>query len=235
MDINLSSVLERAEQFARDLDAEYDVCLRTKALSPTLQQLTHDVAEKLSSALDRAAFRYWSLHVRPTLTDEIAAKAERSIYFPAPDAVDDLQSQLGKWRMKDAGVDQSEIVAFLQAFIAPEHQWLRDTRIIANEGKHVGLTPQRHFREERVFAERGGAQVSWNPAAVRFGAGVHIAGVPVSPQTQMPEAAPGMLVRHEVYTGFIVEKIGQELKEFLKAAVPNTRLLVTKMSDQFGL
>ena len=77
--------------------------------------------------------------------------------------------------------------------------WLAGFNKLNNENKHGDLVAQTRVETKTVEVKApGGGSVSWNPANVKFGKGVHMHGVPIDPSTQMP--VPNRKVQTKVTT-----------------------------------
>lgn len=232
---NLSLLLDTADKRLAELKAEYEKSLAAKSISLEATQLTHEVCEKLRSALDRVARRYWEIHVAPNLSDEDRAKA--IIYFPVVSKVEAFDAVIGKWRWKSIRQDHEEVYRFLEQR-QPYHDgqsWLLVLSDIANASKHVDLIPQKRFEERRISVSRSGAGgVSWG-AGVTFGGGVSIMGAPIDPRTQRIVPTAGVTETLETWVSFIVEGHNVNALGFCQRAAKEVRLIVTEMSERFGL
>jgi hypothetical protein len=234
---SLAIAFERAAELLVELDDEYQSCLDAKTVSMRAQQLTHEVIERLRSVLDRAARRYWSVHVADQLSEEDRAKA--IIYFPIAASEHELQSTLGRWRWKGARDNHLELIAYLdgrQPYRSANNNWLAILNDLAAQGKHVDLVPQKRSEERCVTVEHSsGMKVSWNQSAVKFGPGVSLAGAAIDPKTQQMKSTEHATVRHEVWVSFVIDGHNVNASSFCRKAIQNTKSIVEEMTDLFAI
>ena len=101
-----------------------------------------------------------------------------------------------------------DVLEALQPFKKSENAWLTHFNKLNNENKHERLVAQKRSETKRVNVQiKGGGGVSWDPSAVKFGSGVFIGGVPVNPQTQMPNPSDTQTVTIETWVDFQFEDI----------------------------
>jgi hypothetical protein len=233
---NIAITLDRADEILVELLAEYERSLRAKEVSPKVAQLTHDVCEKLRSALDRIARRYWETHVAQSLGDEDRAKAD--IYFPVAANQGGLDSTLGRWRWKSVKENHQPVYDYLlaqQPFTSDKNKWMAIIADLAVQGKHVDLVPQKRFEDQRVtIASAGGGSVSW-VGNIRFGKNVSVMGAPIDPQTQRIVPTPGVTEKIESWVGILIEGYTVSADGLCKLACRETRRIVQEMTDKFAL
>lgn len=244
VDSNLAVALDRATELLAELKAEYERSLVRQTVSARASQLTHEVLERLRSVLDRAARRYWYVHVAPSLSGDDRERA--LVYFPISDDLHGFDSTLGRWRWKQVRQAHESIYAFflkLQPFQSPDNKWIRILDDLAVQGKHIDLVPQTKIEQKQITVTRRSShatiQASWNPDAVRFGAGpgvsISIGGVPINPITQRIVPTEGVTERLEIWISFIINGYGVNALTFCEDAVKRTREAVEEMSSSFGL
>ncbi len=237
---NIEVTLDRADEILKELLTEYHRSLRAKEVNDKTTQLIHDICEKLRSALDRTARRYWEIHIAPSLSEE--DKAAALIYFPIAKDQSGLDSFLGRWRWKAVKSSHQPVYDFLlglQPFKDNNNKWLDVLNDLAIQGKHIDLVPQKKTEAQRIVVERGSASVSWDPSAVTFGGGpgvsVFIAGAPIDPRTQRIVPTPGVTERIETWVSFIIEGHNVNAAGFCKESCAGTRAIVSEMSERFDL
>ena len=235
MNANIEACLERADELTAELEAEYISCLAAKEVSARAKQLTHEVAERLRSALDRMARVYWDQKIRPSLPDEEHEKAV--VYFPIVNNDHALDSTLGRWRWKSVQADHASLHGYLRAtqpYVDQNAVWLRILSEVATEGKHVDLIPQTKTVQRHTVIKSGLGMVLFGPG-VKFGNGVSIMGAPVDPKTQRIVPTPGVKEEITDWVSFQISGYGVEALDFLKSATQNTRKLVQEFWTTFSL
>jgi hypothetical protein len=232
MDSELESIFERADELLQDLENEYQKCLKSQNVTKRAQNLTHEVLDKLRSALDHAMARAWLKYVAPNLSEKNKQRAR--VYFPITNDLDSLHSTLGRGCMSDLDKTCKNLYIFLldkQPFSNQENRWLDLLTKIAGEGKHVQLTPQARTETSRISVSGHGGEVSWDPSSVKFGGagGVSILGAPIDPNTQRIVPTPGVTERVEVWVSFILEGYGVNALGFCKEACQKTKALIEEI------
>ena len=158
MDPELKSVLDRADELLRDLEDEYNKCLKAQSVTVRARNITDEVLQKLRSALDQTMTRAWGKYIKPKLSKHDAEDVR--VYFPTGKNPDSLRSILGQGYMKDLDKDHKSLYDFLlaqQPFESTQNQWLELLREITAKGKHVRLTPQKRTESRRIKVTRPGA------------------------------------------------------------------------------
>lgn len=233
---NIEITLNRSDELFSELTAEYEISLKNKHVSDKAIQLTHDVCEKLRSALDRTARRYWEIHVRPVIPEEHRKTA--TIYFPITPNQSGFDAVLGRWRWKSVREDHQPLYDFLlskQPFTASVNLWLRTLNDITNQGKHIDLVAQVRKEERRITVQSpGGGSVSWTSGVV-FGSGISIGGAPIDPSTQRIVPTPGYTESIETWVSFIIDGYNVNALGFLEEARKQTRSIASEMHDIFEL
>lgn len=231
MDSDLQGRLDRAQELLRDLEREYGASLASKTVSERAKNLTHEVLEKVRHALDAGMHRLWELHIAPKLTPEQRKRAR--IYFPIANDLPSFQSILGRAEMEDLATDYKVLYDLLlahQPFTSADNRWLAILRDLSGEGKHIRLRPQKRTEGRRIVVEGpGGAAVSWDPSAVRFGGGVSVMGAPIDPNTQRIVPTPGITEREEIWVAFLIEWLDINALGFCQEAHRKTGTLLEEM------
>lgn len=223
------SQIERSFHLLEQLDEVYRRDLHEKCVSDDAKILTHEVIEKCSNILDQAMSFLFDERIKPKLS----VLPQRGGYYPATADEQGYKSTLGQWKASDLGRIAPEIDAklrSLQPFVDPRNAIYKRIKDIAAK-KHTGLLPQTKLENKTVRAQRigGGPMVQWNPAAVRFGPGVRIAGVPVNPQTQLPEPNQNVDVTITVWVRFLLEDSGEDAFALCRDAVDATKAAVNTL------
>jgi hypothetical protein len=117
----------------------------------------------------------------------------------------------------------------------PEKAELGYLHALARVNKHRDFTPQTRTEHRRVEAEFAGGSVSWDPAAVSFGSGVFIGGVPVSPATQRPVPHPTQTVKDTIYVDWRFRELQVSVLPTLEALARLVRDAVEDVRRQARL
>ena len=232
----LESILDRANELLRDLEDEYKSCLRAEKVTERAKNLTHEVLEKLRSALDHTMTRAWGKYIAPNLSDKDRERAR--VYFPITNDLNSFRSMLGRQGMADLDNVHKNLYDFLlkqQPFSSQENRWLNLLAKIAAEGKHITLTPQKREEARQITVSGPSGEVSWDESSVKFGTGVNIMGAPVDPRTQRIVPTPGVTEKVEVWVSFILEDYGVNALGFCKEVYQKTRALVEEMINVLQL
>jgi len=230
MDTRLESMLARANELVKDLEAEYNNCLRDQCVSMRAQNLTIEVLTKLRGVLDHTMTRAWGKYVAPNLSQQERGRVR--VYFPIANDLKSFCSILGKGRMADLDKVHKDLYDYLltqQPFSSKENQWLDILRKIAAEGKHVRLTPQKRTESQRIKVSTPEGSVSWDPSSVKFSGGIRVLGAPIDPRTQRIVPTPGVTEQVEIWVSFIFEDYGVNALGFCNEACQKTRALIEEM------
>lgn len=236
MDLELESMLDRADELFRDLEDEYEKCLQTQNVTARVKNLTHEVLEKLKNALDHTMRRAWRRYIAPSLLERDRKRA--LVYFPIASDLHSFHSRLGRTSKGNVDKVHKNLYDFLlkkQPFSSEDNQWLDLLNKIAAEGKHVRLTPQKRTETKRIKVSGPGGSVSWDPSLVKYGAGVSIIGAPVDPRTQRIIPTPGVTEQVEMWVSFIFDDYGVNALGFCKEACQKTRALIEEMVNVLQL
>ena len=237
MEPDLKSMLDRADELLGDLEDEYKKCLQAQNVTARAMNLTHEVLEKLRSALDHTMRIVWGKCFAPNLSKQAEKRAR--VYFPITNDLGSFHSTLGRGGMADLDKFHTNLYNFTlkkQPFSAKENQWLNLLTKIAAEGKHVRLTPQKRIETRRIKVSRpNGSSVSWDPSSVKFGAGVRTLGAPIDPRTQRIIPTPGVTEQVEIWVSFIFDDYGVNALGFCKEAYQKTHALIEEMVNVLQL
>ncbi len=229
MNKDIKSQLDRTKELQGELEESCNKDLASHEVSSRTKNLTQEVVLKLRHVLDQAFFSFYEKNYLPNLTAE-EKKAVR-VYFPIVKKKEDLDSVLGRAKMKSLKKDFPDVYSFIDS-VQPynsDYSWLEQFKEVANE-KHIRLTPQIKRETKRVTVSNHGGSVSWGPG-VTFGKGVSVQGVPIDPQTQLP--VPNKTVKTEItkWVSFLFEGTDINVLSFNKKAVEKIEKIVTKISS----
>lgn len=225
----LKSMVERADALLGDLRSIYDRDLEAQQVSPEALNLTHEVIEKCSNALDQSMALLFEREIKPHLE----RVPTRGGYFPAAGDEQSYRSTLGQWGAADLANLNPQVDAklrSLQPFADGANAIYGKIKSFAAH-KHNGLKPQKRLQEKRVTVSRSGmGGVSWG-SGVTFGSGVSVMGVPINPITQMPVHDRGIDVAVEQWVSFLIEETGENALGFCTSAVAATKAAVVSLLD----
>lgn len=232
MNLEIKSILDRADELLKDLEEEYKDCLQTHKITAWSKNITHEVFEKLRSALDQTMMRAWEKYISPNLSDQ--QKKRVRVYFPVAGDLNSFHSTLGRGSMTNLDKINKKLYDFLlnqQPFTSADNQWLDLLNKIVAEGKHIRLTPQKRIETiNRVkVTSSGGGSVSWDPSCVKYGSEVKVLGAPIDPKTQRIVPTPGVTEKLEIWVSFILERYKVNAFGFCKEACQKARVLTEEM------
>lgn len=216
----LDSLMQRADKLLTELSTVYQRDLTAKSVSLDALNVTHEVVEKCSNALDQCMSAVFKAHIQPKLDDSKAPKG----YFPA--AADEMsyRASMGRWgvsKPEELIPDIDAKLRRLQPFTSAENNIYSRIRFLANQ-KHTGLVPQKKAEQRRVSVTGPSGGVSWGPG-VTFGSGVSVMGVPIDPVTQMPSHSNGVDISVETWVSFRLADGGEDALLFCRQAIAATR------------
>jgi hypothetical protein len=195
---DIEALLKRAETTLQKISSEYENSLHSKTISADLR-----IDINLRSILD---------YIAHDIVERFCPKAnpKNNLYFPIRSDLKAFETEMTK-SYPDLIVNNKivyDILEDLQPFKRNENKWLTDFNKLNNENKHERLVAQKRSETKRVNVNiQGGGSVNWNPSAVTFGSGVFIGGVPVNPQTQLPNPSNNQTVTIETWVDFQFEDI----------------------------
>ena len=207
-------MLERAKKSLSTIDAEYQKTLRVKIIENNLKIDIKDYFSKLRSILDYLAHDIVEKYC-PT------ADPKNKLYFPIRADQASFENEMRK-AYPNLIADNKiiyDVLASVQPFQRPENNWLLNFNKLNNENKHEQLVAQKRMETKRVNVQFNNGSVSWNPSAVRFGAGISIGGVPVNPQTQMPQTSNTQAVTIETWVDFRFEGLDVSVLELTRESL----------------
>jgi len=207
---NIQALLKRSQKDLAALQIKYEKCLHEKVIPADLKIDIKNLAGNLRSVLD---------YITNDIRDKYCppAKTGERFYFPILPDVTSFNGRCANWY---PGLQKScpDLWTYLES-IQPYHQgceWLGHFNRINNENKHENLVEQIRTETKRINVKFNSGQVSWDPAAVKFGPGVRIGGVPVNPITQMPIPHPSQTVEVVTWVDFRFDGINVSAIALLK-------------------
>ena len=194
---NIRALLSRSADDLHQVRKDYDASLQAQAISSELKIDIKNLCENLRSVLDYLAHDMRETHC------PVAGK--KNFYFPIFDTAPSFAGQMSAWYpgLDTANAPLYAYLSGLQPYQGADRLWLSQFNKLNNLNKHGDLVEQTRVTFEQVkVSSTSGAQVTWNPANVRFGSGVRIAGVPVDPRTQMPIRDGSLTVQKTIWVDF---------------------------------
>lgn len=229
----IRSMVIRTEKLLSELTTEYDKCQQKKFVSDDACNITHEILEKCSNALDQLMYAAWSARIAPQLTE----LPKRGGYFPIARDEKSYKSMLRQWKaesIESMDAEFSRILRECQPMTNPQNEWMAKLRELANK-KHSGLLPQTKIENKITTVERGDGAISWDAGQVRFSPGVVILGAPIDARTQLPKPMPGMHTKSEIWVTFILEGTNLNALGFCQSAVAGTKRLIEIFASTLSL
>jgi hypothetical protein len=210
---NIDALLSKAQDQLKAIRAEYDRSLHAQQIEPALKIDIKNLCENLRSALDYIAHDIREKHCS-------AANPKDRFYFPILPDAQTFAKQATQWFPGLTGTCPA-LLTLLESIqpYQPGYEWLGRFNRLNNENKHGNLVEQTRKETHRITASTPGVTVSWDPASVRFGAGVFIGGVPVNPATQIPVPHPSQTVERTIWVDFQFADIGVSALSLLSDSV----------------
>ncbi len=235
MNQEIQSQIDRAKELLTELKQACNQDLHNQTISEKTKNLTQEVLVKMRSIFDQAMYLFFEKEIKPSLKNEEVQMAR--IYFPIVTDKNALKSTLGRGKMADLEQTHSKIFQFIesiQPYKDSKYKWMEHFSKFANE-KHVRLTPQKRFEQERITVTgQGGGSVSWTPQNVRFGfGGVKIMGAPVDPTTQNIVPTPGVTSKRERWVSFLLEDSNVNSLWLCETVVNEGEKIISKFTKLF--
>jgi len=200
---DIEALLNRADKALEKINEEYEKALYTKEISDELKIDIKDYFGNLRSILDYLAHDIVTNYCPRANPKDI-------LYFPIRGDQASFDNIMNKSYpdLLTNSKNVYDILESIQPFKRTENSWLSQFNKLNNENKHEKLVAQKRFENKRVNVQiKGGGGVSWDASSVKFGSGVYIGGVPVNPQTQMPNPSETQTVTIEIWVDFQFEDI----------------------------
>lgn len=201
--IDIEALLKRANTTLQKISGEYNNSLHSKTVSADLRIDIKDYFSNLRSVLD---------YIAHDIVDKYCPNAnpKNNLYFPIRADLKAFTAEMIK-SYPDLVTNNKtvyDILENLQPFKCDLNKWLTHFNKLNNENKHERLVAQKRSETKRVNVNfQGGGSVNWDPSAVTFGSGVFIGGIPVNPQTQLPNPSNTQTVTIETWVDFQFEDI----------------------------
>lgn len=182
----IESQINRANELYSELEREVNIDISNFRVSVRTSELTEEILVKLSVCLDKGINQYWQLKNQPI---------NKNLRFPISYDERSLKNKLTTYGLNNLDKTDPKLYALLynaQPFVSKEYEILSEIDEQGSKKKHRELS----FQEKEVVGERitfssnSGGCVSWDPSYVKFGPGVSINGVPINPDTQLPQYKP---------------------------------------------
>jgi len=219
-----AALLAHAVRDLAKIEAEYQGSLHARNIEAALRVDIKNLFENLRSVLDYLAQDIRAKYCPP-------AKSGERFYFPILPDPQQFAARMKQW-YPDLDTRSKALYDYLGS-IQPyqsSFEWLGHFNRVNNENKHADLVEQTRVETQQVRATmHGGGSVSWNPAAVRFGTGVSIGGVPVDPRTQMPVPDPSLKVERITWVDFQFAGIGVSALSLMRASTSGIATIVTEV------
>lgn len=225
---DIEALLNRADKTLPKINEEYEKALHAKTISADLRIDIKDYFGNLRSVLDYLAHDIVDKHC-PT------ANPKDILYFPIRADQTSFDNVMKKSYpdLQTNCKSAYDILEALQPFKKPENSWLTHFNKLNNENKHERLVAQKRTETKRVNIEiKSGGSVSWNPSSVTFGSGVFIGGVPVNPQTQMPNPSNTQTVTIETWVDFQFEDINVSAISLTKESLTQIQKIYSDLQDK---
>ncbi len=221
---NVEALIKNAEEELVAIRAEYDRSLRQREIDVNLRIDIKKLCESLRSSLDYVAHDIREKHCP-------SAKPNDRFYFPIlPDAAS-FKKKVATW-FPGLQANDPRVWNALES-IQPYQtgfDWLGLFNRLNNENKHGDLVEQTRTETHRVnVTMQDGGSVSWDPAGVKFGAGVFVGGVPVDPSTQMPVPHPSQTVEKMIWVDFRFKGIDVSAIDLISRSVSGVKTIVTQI------
>lgn len=200
---DIEALLKRAEATLQRISSEYENSLESKTVSADLRIDIKDYFGNLRSALD---------YIAKDIVDKYCPRAnpKNKLYFPIRTELNAFAKEMAL-SYPDLFTNNKrvyDILESIQPFKSDENKWLSHFNKLNNENKHDRLVVQKRMETKRVNVNiHEGGSVNWDPSAVTFGPGVFIGGVPVNPNTQLPNPSNTQTVKIETWVDFQFEDI----------------------------
>jgi hypothetical protein len=217
---DINALLDRAESLLPKMEKDYNNSLHAKTISNDLKIDIKDFVGHLRSVLD-----YLAHDIRDKYCP--LANSDDDLYFPIRDNRTKFDNYINR-AYPELEANCPALYNYLESIqIYNGNNWLSHFNDLNNKNKHEKLVEQSRSETERINVEiKGGGSISWNPTAVKFGSGVFIGGVPVNPQTQMPQPSSSQIVTRQIWVDFKFEGINISALTLLKESLKGIKEIV---------
>lgn len=222
---DINALISRVDKLVPKLEKDYNNSLHDQNISSDLKIDIKDLVGHLRSILDYIAHDIRDSHC-PT------ANPNNNLYFPIRGDRTNFDNCINS-AYPDLTTNCPDIYNYLeriQPYNGDEHKWLTQFNKLNNENKHEQLVEQTRTEIKRVNVEtKGGGSVNWDPSAVKFGSGVSIGGVPVNPNTQMPQPSSTQTVTVTTWVDFKFDGVNVSALGLMKETAKRIKEAVTEI------
>ena len=185
----LESQIARADELYSELEIEVKKDLGNSRVSLRTAEITEEILVKLRICLDKGINQYQYLRTK---------SVNKNLSFPICHNSKHFEDKLITYGLKNLDKTDSKLFSLLynvQPFVSKDYAEIIELDEQGSKGKHRDLSLQ----EKKIVAERttishnSGSWVSWlssGSSHVTFGSGVSILGVPINPNSQLPDNLP---------------------------------------------
>jgi len=226
---DIEALLKRAEATLQRISSEYENSLESKTVSADLRIDIKDYFGNLRSALD---------YIAKDIVDKYCPKSKQKnkLYFPIFAEQKAFETEMPRL-YPDLITNCTRVYDYLesiQPFKSEENKWLSHFNKLNNENKHDRLVVQKRMETKRVNVNiHEGGSVNWDPSAVTFGPGVFIGGVPVNPNTQLPNPSNTQSVKIETWVDFQFEDINVSALWLTKESFDQINKIYNDLKSEF--
>src|SRR3989338_7969246 len=194
---DIDSLISNIESEYTAIGSLYNVSLGDREIKSELKIKVKNYLENARSILDFCAH---------DIADSIGAQ-NAVVYFPIVDKNSSSQGFHGSVgrNLHTLEAKNKELCDHIESVQPdkPGREWFSDFGTVTNDTKHSQLTPQIKVETERIISQHAsGGTASWNPVAVKFGAGAFINSARVNPLTQLPVSTPETRITKEIWVDF---------------------------------
>lgn len=224
---DIEALLERANKEVLKIIEEYNKSLHDKTIGIDLKIDIKNYFNNLRSILDYLAHDIVEKYCPNTNTEDRP-------YFPISPNQNSFEGIMKKSypNLSKNYTKIYDVLENIQPYKKPENIWLSSFNKVNNENKHDKLTPQKRIETKRINVSiNDGGSVSWNSDAVKFGSGVFIGGVPVNPNTQMPQHSLTQTITIETWVDFQFEDIGISAITLIKESLNGIKTIFSNLQN----
>lgn len=217
---DINALLDRADKLFPKMENDYNDSLHSKSISSDIKIDIKDFFGHLRSILDYLAHDIRDKHCP-------SANSSDDLYFPIRSDRTKFDNYINR-AYPDLSTNCPDLYAYLESIqFYNGNDWLSHFNDLNNTNKHEKLVEQTRTETERIDVQiKGGGSVNWDPSAVTFGPGVFIGGVPVNPQTQMPQPSSSQTVTRQIWVDFKFEDINVSALQLLKQSLDGIKGIV---------